>query len=99
MEKAARTLALCLALAAMPGCLAAAAGGLFYAKGKGKEAAAQREQARLDYVQKRRAAGATDDQILSEIKATDPDWYEEIEESGGGLGGPKPEAARPSQPR
>lgn len=80
-----RKIALLLVLAFTPGCLAAAVAGGAYIIGKGKEADATKAQARLDYVQRRRAAGATDEQILAEIKATDPEWYEEIQEHGGGL--------------
>ena len=78
-----RTLVLILALSLTPGCLAAAVGGIAYVVGKGKEADASTKAARLDYVQKRRAAGATDAEILSEIEKTDPDWWKEIQAHGG----------------
>ena len=80
-----RIIVILLALAFCPGCLAAAAGGIAYVIGKGKEADAAKTQARLDYVQRRRAAGADDATILREIKATDPEWYAEIAEGKSGL--------------
>lgn len=68
-----------------PGCLAAAVVGGAYVIGKNKEAKATKTAARLDYIQKRRAAGATDAMILEEIRVTDPEWYGEIEKAGGKL--------------
>lgn len=90
-----RTIALLLALSAtLPGCLAAAVGGVAYVWGKDKEADAEKQKARMDYLTRRRAAGATDEEILAEIKATDPEWYKEIQKAGGELPGPeKPDEA------
>lgn len=72
-------------LATSPGCLAAAVGGGAYLLGKSAEKKAEIQKARLDYLQRRRAAGATDEQILAEIRATDPEWAKEIEKAGGKL--------------
>jgi hypothetical protein len=80
-----RAILLLLLLATAPGCLAAAAGGIAYVIGKGKEADAEKDKARLDYVRQRRTAGATDDQILAEIARFDPEWAEEIREGKSGL--------------
>ena len=77
MRRAALLLAL---LVPVPGCLAAAAGGIAYVVGKGKEADASKRQSRLDYVRQRRAAGATDEEILAEIRKFDPEWAKEIDE-------------------
>ena len=68
-----------------PGCLAAAVAGGAYIIAKNKEAKTETAKARLDYLTRRRAAGATDAQILAEIRATDPEWYADILEAGGKL--------------
>jgi len=80
-----RAIILILMLATTPGCLAAAVVGGAYVIGKNKEAKATKAAARLDYIQKRRAAGATDAMILEEIRVTDPEWYGEIQKAGGKL--------------
>lgn len=69
----------------LPGCLAAAAGGFAYVIGKDSEADAETKKARLEYMDKARQRGLSDEEILREIKLTDPEWYEEIVDEGGGL--------------
>ncbi|MDH3590252.1 MAG: hypothetical protein OER88_00120 [Planctomycetota bacterium] len=89
-----RLVLLALLAVATPGCLAAAlVGGTAYVIGKNTESEGEERTARMDYLARARERGLTDEQILQEIKVTDPAWYEELVDSGSGLPQDRPLAA------
>ncbi len=76
-----RTAIILLALF-IPGCLATALAGTALVISSSNSDDTARDTARMEYVASRRSDGATEAEILADIKAFYPQWYEDIEDAG-----------------